>query len=502
MNRAIRRLAVGLLVCYALLFVQLNVLQVGKRDALRADSRNNRESVREFDAPREEILSADGVVVAQSVEIPVDQRAAGDFKFQREYPTKDLFANVSGYYTYAYGATQIEHLYSDVLAGNTPKQQLLAVGETFGSRAQTGQVVLTLRADLQELARKQLGKREGSAVVLDTRTGAVLAMYSNPTYDPNTVAMHNNDKAGAALEALAAARGQPLLANAYQERYMPGSTFKVLTIATGLEAGIVSTVSVWPDENSWTPPNTKNPLQNYGGKTCGGDMPEVFRRSCNIPFARMSVDMGPTVMVQGIKKWGVGEALPIDLPGAAASTFGGNIADFTDSLALLAIHGFGQGSVQMVPLHMAMVAATVANGGVMMKPYVMAKTLARDATVLTETSPEEWRRPISPATAGTLTQFMVGVVNNGTAKCCMALAGGVQAAAKTGTAQLNATGEKQRSHAWIIGFAPAEAPRVAVAVMLKGVNATISAGTGGTLAGPVAKVLLDKALKVTSTTGR
>jgi peptidoglycan glycosyltransferase len=353
-----------------------------------------------------------------------------------------------------------------------------------------------MRNDLHELAKKQLGNREGSAVVLDTRTGAVLAMYSNPTYDPNTVAVHNNDEAGAAIEALAAAPGQPLLANAYQERYMPGSTFKVITTATGLEAGFISTTSVWPDEKSWTPPNTDNPIQNYGRTTCGGDLFEVFRRSCNIPFARMSADMGPQVMVDGVKKWGVGEQLPIDLPKAAASTFGGEASDFTGSLALLAIHGFGQGSVQMVPLHMAMVAATVANGGAMMKPYVVAETLAKNSSVLTATKPEVWRTPIQPATASTLNTLMVGVAQNGTAKCCLALAGGIQAAAKTGTAQLNATGEKQRSHAWITAFAPAEAPRIAVAVMLKGVNAQISAGTGGTLAGPIAKVLLDKALKV------
>jgi peptidoglycan glycosyltransferase len=162
----------------------------------------------------------------------------------------------------------------------------------------------------------------------------------------------------------------------------------------------------------------------------------------------------------------------------------------------LAIHGFGQGGVQMVPLHMAMVAAAVANDGRMMKPYVVDKTLAHNGTVLTQTSPEVWRTPISKPVADQLTQLMVGVVNEGTAKCCMKLARGVQAAAKTGTAQLNADGEEQRSHAWITAFAPAKAPRVAVAVMLKGVNATISAGTGGTLAGPVAKTLLDKALLV------
>ena len=131
MNRVIRRLAIGLLLCYVVLFVQLNVLQVGKRDSLRADVRNNRESVRTFDAPRGPIVTSDGVVVADTAEIPVEQRTAGGYRYQREYPTKELFANVSGYYTYAYGSTQLEHLYGDVLAGDTPKQQMLAVGRAL-----------------------------------------------------------------------------------------------------------------------------------------------------------------------------------------------------------------------------------------------------------------------------------------------------------------------------------------------------------------------------------
>jgi peptidoglycan glycosyltransferase len=144
----------------------------------------------------------------------------------------------------------------------------------------------------------------------------------------------------------------------------------------------------------------------------------------------------------------------------------------------------------MVPLHMAMVAGTIANGGEMMKPHVVDVTLYHDGTVLSRTDPEVWKTPIDPGTAATLTQLMIGVVNQGTART-MQLANGVQAAAKTGTAQLNATGEPQRSHAWIIGFAPAEAPQYAVAVVLKGTTDEISASTGGKLAGPIAKQIFD-----------
>jgi peptidoglycan glycosyltransferase len=195
-------------------------------------------------------------------------------------------------------------------------------------------------------------------------------------------------------------------------------------------------------------------------------------------------------MVAGTKAFGIGEPVPIDLPRPASSFFG-EVSDFEDNLPLLAIGGFGQGNTSMVPLHMAMVAASVANGGVMMEPYVVAETRDRNGAVLDATEPRTWKVPMSRATARTLTDLMIGVVNEGTASCCMQLANGVQGAAKTGTAQLNPTGAEERSHAWIVAFAPAEAPEIAVAVMLKGTNAEISAGTGGRLAGPIAKTVID-----------
>jgi peptidoglycan glycosyltransferase len=274
---------------------------------------------------------------------------------------------------------------------------------------------------------------------------------------------------------------------------MPGSAFKIITTATGLEAGVINPFSYWEPEREYLPPQTTRPIGNYRRTLCGGDLAEVFRRSCNTPFARTAVELGPERMVAGTEAWGFEQPVPIDLPRPAASTFAPDI-DFTQNLPVLALQGFGQGSVQMTPLHMAMVAATVANGGVMMRPYVVDSTLDHEGRVLERTRPEQWLRPINRDTADYLTALMVQVVRDGTARCCMQLEGGVQAAAKTGTAQLNATGEPERSHAWITAFAPAEAPRFAVAVMLKGTNAEISAGTGGTLAGPVAKQVLDAAI--------
>jgi peptidoglycan glycosyltransferase len=492
MNTKIRRLAVGLLVCYLALFVQLNILQVGREEELAADPRNDRQTIRDFNRPRGEIITADGVVLAYSE--PVDNPEA-DLKYRRVYPTGSLFANITGYYTFNYGSTQIERTQSDVLAGTTREQQLKALGQLFTGDDVSGSVVLTVRADVQMVARQALVdprtglEREGSVVVMDPTTGAILAMYSSPTYDPNQVVTGSNQEVNDVFDFLNNFPGKPLLANAYQERYMPGSAFKVITTGIALENGVVTLESSWPSETEWLPPQTTDPIQNYGGTSCGGTMVEVFARSCNIPFAQMAIDLGPERMVAGTQAWGIGERIPIDLPRPVASSFG-EVEDFTEALPLLAIGGFGQGNDLMVPVHMAMVASTVANNGRMMAPHVVDVTRYHDDTVLDRTEPSVWRTPISPGTAATLNQLMVGVVNNGTGRQ-MQLANGIQAAAKTGTAQLNNTGEPERSHAWIIGFAPAEAPRYAIAVMLKGTNDEISAGTGGRLAGPIAKQVLD-----------
>ena len=488
MNKQIRRLAAGLLLCYVVLFVQLNVLQVGQDRELRADPRNTREAVKEFNQPRGPIVTADGVVIAESV--PTDD----GFEYQRQYPTRDLFGNITGYYSYAFGATQLEKTQNGILTGNDIRQQLGGLPDIFkGKTDNSGSVLLTMRKDMQQLAKDLLAGREGSVVMMDPRDGAVIAMYSSPSYDPNDIAVHDTTKASDALEFLNALPEKPLLANAYQERYMPGSTFKVVTTTIALENGAVTPETPFAVEESYTPPQTTDPIENYGGSSCGGVFTEVFARSCNTPFARLAIQLGAEKMVEGAEKYGLNDAVAFDLPRPAKSHFG-TVDEFADNLPLLAIRGFGQNEVALTPLQMAMIAATVANGGVMLRPHVVDATLDHDGNVLDRTEPQIYRRPMREATAATLTQLMIGVVNNGTAKSTMQLANGIQAAAKTGTAQLNARGEPERSHAWIMAFAPAEAPRLAVAVMLKGVNDEISAGTGGKLAGPIAKQMLDYGL--------
>ena len=490
MNRQIRQLAVGLMACYVVLFATLNYWQVAQEEELNANVENTRAVRREFNKPRGPIVTADGVTAAVSVDDP-DPDA--EFDRVRTYPTGDLLSNVTGYFTLNFGSTQVERTYGDVLTGDTTEQQLRSLGDILSSEIDnSGSVRLAVRHDLQQVAKFALGGRTGSVAVIDVQTGAVRAMYSNPTYDPNTFVTLPFEDAQEAIVDLQNAPGNPLLAGAYQQRFMPGSTFKVITTGIGLEAGVIDRTTQFVRESEWVPPQTTNPIQNYRGSTCGGDLPEVFRRSCNIPFAQTAISLGPDRMVAGIEAWGIGEELPIDLPGAAASTFG-DTTDLDQQLPLLGIRGFGQNDDQMVPLHMAMVAGTVANGGRMMSPYVVEATYDHDGRVLDRTRPEVWKTPISAPTAALLTEFMTGVTegDRGTARSVQ-LDGGQRFAAKTGTAELGIIGDPDRVHAWMIGFAPLEAPKYAIAVVLTDLTSTqADAATGGREAGPVVKTVLD-----------
>jgi penicillin-binding protein A len=489
-NRQIRQLALALMTCYLVLFVALNYWQVGQEEELNANVENTRAVRREFNKARGPIITADGIIAAQST---ATDDPDGDIQRRREYPTGDLLSHLTGYFTLNFGSTQIEREYGDVLTGSTTEQQIRSLGDLLSSEVDnSGTVQLAVRHDLQQVAKFLLAGRTGSIAVIEVDTGAVRALYSNPTYDPGVFVDQPFEEAQEAIIELQNADGEPLLSGAYQQRFMPGSTFKVITTGIGLESGVLSLDSEFARETEWVPPQTDDPIQNYRGSQCGGDLAEVFRRSCNIPFAQTAVFLGPEQMVAGTEAWGLGEPLPIDLPRPAASTFG-NTDDLDQQLPLLAIRGFGQNEDQMVPLHMAMVAGTVANGGRMMSPYVVEATYDHDGRVLDRTEPSVWKTPISPGNAAILTELMTGVTegDRGTAGS-VRLDGGVRFAAKTGTAQLGIVDNPDLVHAWMIAFAPLEAPKYAIAVVLTDLQSTLAdAATGGREAGPVVKGMLD-----------
>ncbi|HEV2758348.1 MAG TPA: penicillin-binding transpeptidase domain-containing protein, partial [Acidimicrobiales bacterium] len=262
MNTQIRRLGVVLIVLFSALFIQLNYLQVIKADDLNNHPSNSRAVVRDFSQPRGVIQTADGAVVAQSV--PSNDA----FKFQRQYPLGPLFAHVTGYFSFTYGSEGVEKEYNDALTGNV-SQGSFNPRDLLVERDKTANVTLTISKSLQELAAAQLGERKGSVVALDPRSGAILALVDYPTYDPNTLASHNQDSVRSAWSELNTDAEKPLLPRTYRERYPPGSSFKVVTTAAGLATGTASpTQPVYPTLRELLLPNAGGQtLQNFGGST-------------------------------------------------------------------------------------------------------------------------------------------------------------------------------------------------------------------------------------------
>ncbi len=494
MNRQIARLGAGLLACFLVLFVQLNRVTVFGAQRLKDNPENNREILRDFDAPRGSVATADGVVIARSVENElIGATAEGGtarFERQRVYPEADLFAHVVGYFSLNLGATGIEDSYNAELAGRTLDLSFRGLDDLFVERDRVGDLTLTLRSDVQRVAREQLGDRQGSVVALDPRTGDVFALWSFPSFDPNALAQQDFAAANDAFSILQLDERDPLLAKTYRERFFPGSTFKIVTAAAGLaagpdEGGVSETEPAYPVTREYTPPQTSRPLRNFGGSACGGTLFEILRVSCNTSFAQLAVDVGGERMVGTAEDFGFNARPPIDLPAAAISNFP---TDFAENLPALAQSGIGQNDVSATPLQMAMVAAAVANEGRVMTPRVLDSVRDDEGTVVDEPDPTQWRRAMGAEDADTMRRAMIEVAERGTATNLRI--DGFTVGGKTGTAQLGT--DPPRSHAWIIGFAgpPGEAPTVAVAVIVEGQPGAPSEQTGGRVAAPIAREVM------------
>ena len=487
MTRQIRLLGATLMVCFAILFVQLNRLTVFEAAKLNDNPDNTREILRDFTKPRGTVTTADGVVIAQSV--PSNDR----FELQRQYPEGALFAAITGYYSFTLGSAGVEKTYNDELAGRTIDLSLQEIGDLFVEKERTGDLNLTVRADLQRIAAEQLGDRQGSVVALDPRTGAILAMASFPTYDPNLLANHDTQAAADVATVLDADPEKPRLSRAYQDRFFPGSTFKVVTATAALTSGTISANEPsYPAMREYTPPGTTRPLANFGGSTCGGALFDVLRVSCNTAFAQMGVDTGAEAMIDTAQRFGFNQDVPIDLTRPARSNFP---ASFEQNIPALAQSAIGQFEVAATPLQMALVAAGVANDGQVMTPHVLKDVQDIDGNVVDTYDDEVWTTAMDRGTSALMRDAMVGVVEGGTASRLKVP--GFVVGGKTGTAQLGT--EPPRSHAWIIGFAgpPGELPSIAVAVVIEGQEGA-SEQTGGRVAAPIAQALMQAYLTAPS----
>jgi len=478
-NRQIRRVGIAVVACFVALFLQLNYLQVVKAASLANDPRNIRAVKRAFADPRGQILTSDGTIVARSQ--PVDDQ----FERLRTYPSGPLFAHVSGFFSFNYGASGVEHQYNADLSGRRPEQQFKNLGDWLIGKERTGDAVLTLSNAAQQAARDALGDRKGSVVVLDPSTGEIVALWSFPSYDPSPLSSHSAKAAKAAFDGYTQDPTNPMLARAYRERYPPGSTFKVVTASTAIETGTATPQTSYPVLRFLDLPQSDKQLHNFGNSACGGTMAESFRRSCNTTFGRIGLDLGDK-LVDGMKAFGITEDVPFDLPeapsaGPAPGSFKRNQPSFANA-------AIGQGDIAVTPLQMAMVAGAIANGGVLMAPHVVREIRDADGRVVRRIGPVEWKRAVQPPTAAAVTEMMKDVVRAGTGTA--AAVPGYTVAGKTGTAE--APGGPP--HAWFIGFAPAEAPRFAIAVIVERGGDLGDEATGGRVAAPVAGKVLAKLL--------
>jgi len=478
-NTALRRLSTVVIVMFLALLVGTTWVQFGQASALNNDPRNVRTLYREYGRPRGPIIVG-GQTVAQST--PVDD----PFGYQRTYLQPELYSTVTGFYSVVNGGSQLEKAMNDVLTGQADSLFWTRVQDLVtGRQPQGSSIELTLDPAAQQAALDALGGQQGAVVAIEPSTGRILAMVSTPGYDPNALATHDTTAANAAYQQLLAAEGDPLVNATISENYPPGSTFKLITAAAALESGAYTPDSVIAAPDVLTLPGTRTDLPNFGGVSCGADqqttLADALRISCNTAFAQLGVDVGADALREQAERFGFDDGSLTVPMSVARSTFP------TDpNAAQTALSAIGQESVRSTPLQMAMVAAAIANGGTLMTPYLVQTVRTADLDVVSETAPQELSDAVSASTAQALTDMMVSVVESGSGTA--ARIAGVQVAGKTGTAQTGRDGEAP--HAWFTGFAPASDPQVAVAVIVEHGGSVGSEATGGKVAAPVARAVM------------
>lgn len=478
MNRPLRKVAIATMLMFLALLINANFVQVVNATSLADNHHNSRLLYSQYSHRRGSIV-VDGEAVAQSV-------ATKDaLKYLRVYPFGPAYAPVTGFYSLTYGYSDIEEAENTLLAGQSDTLFTRRLSDYFTGRTiQGGTVVLTLNAHAQGAAYNALTSRHyrGAVVAIDPRTGAILALVSTPSYDPTLVSTHNAAKNTAAWNSFLHDPMQPMLDRAISQTYPPGSTFKVITTAAALSSGRYTPSTVIPAPDRLTFRNGK-PIGNFAGEQCSPSghmtLADALRLSCNTAYGGLGLRIGTDRIHAQAAAFGVGRNLTIPMDVAQSVVPVENAAPFVAQEAI------GQHNDQMTPLQMAMVASAVANHGVLMAPYLVARELSPDSSVISQASPRELDRAVTPNVADELTSMMEGVVNSGTGTA--AQIPGVQVAGKTGTAQHGTAAP----YAWFIAFAPAANPRVAIAVLVEN---TQPGDTGGKVAAPIAREVMQAVL--------
>jgi len=439
---------------------------------LSRDPFNPRLLAASIDRPRGRIIDAKGVELASSRQTPDGWR--------RVYTDRSL-AHVTGYASFKYGASGVEGAYAGSLIGQDAADPLGQMRARYlGGFADPGAVQLAIDAQLQKAVAAALGGRRGAIVVLDPRTGAVKASVSLPNYEPSLVS--DPAQQDVAWTQLSENTERPLINRVAQGLYPPGSTMKVVTAAAALESGLDPKAKIRVDDPfqadpSWGPYRVRSSSRAHGDF----DLSLAMQRSENIYFAKVGLQIGGQRLAEYASKFGIGTAPKCDLPAGRGQV---SNSGALDRPTLLADTAYGQGELLVSPLQMALVAATIANGGVMPTPHYATAVKDASGGVIRTIGPGPVGQVIRPDTARTVTQVMVDAVQAPGAFASAAKVPGVNVAGKTGTAET----PSGAPHGWFIGFAPAEAPTVAIAVLLE------NSPKGGEDAAPVGGAVLKAAL--------
>lgn len=482
MNAPVRKIAISVLVLFTLLILNVNVIQVLQADDLRSDPGNTRVLIDEYSRQRGSIVVA-GEPIASST------RVDDVLQYLRQYPQGPLYASITGSYSLVYGPSALERSENDVLAGSDDRLALRRLTDLLTGRdPKGGNVVLSVNPAAQQAAYDALAGVTGAAVALDPRTGAILAMVSTPSYDPNLLSSHDPQAIRDYSAELDAAPVEPRLNRAISDNYPPGSVFKTIIAAAALSDGLTPE-SVIPAPDVLDLPGSSATLQNFGGSTCSGSQEQslidALTISCNTAFAQLGVDLGEDRVREMAAAFGVdGTGLEIPMP-VAPSQLGD-----VESDAALAQTSIGQRDVRLTPLQAAMIAGAVANDGQLMSPYLVSEIQGPDLSTIDETDPEVLSEPITPEVANDLTTMMQSVVDNGSGRA--AQIDGVDVAGKTGTAEV---ADGVNPHTWFIGFAPAEDPVVAVAVFVANGGSSESEATGGEISAPIGRAVMQAVLE-------
>jgi peptidoglycan glycosyltransferase len=489
MNTSLRRISMTVMALIVLLLLNATMTQVFAADSLRSDPRNQRVLLDEYSRQRGQII-AGGQLLAYSV--ATDSR----YRFLRVYPNPAVYAPLTGFYSLRYSSSGLERAEDPLLNGSDERLFGRRLADFFTGRdPRGGNVDTTINPRVQQAAWDAMQQGcggpacKGAVVALEPSTGKILAMVSSPSYDPNLLASHDPEVQAQAWQRLRDDPNNPLVNRAISETYPPGSTFKVITTAAALQSGASDNQQLTAAPTIPLPGSTAT-LENYGGTQCGSDptvtLSKAFALSCNTAFVQLGLLTGADALRSMAHAFGM-DSTPSVIPLQVAESTIGIIPD----AAALGMSSIGQKDVALTPLENAEIAATIANGGVTMQPYLIDSLRGPDLAVISTTAPYQQRRAVSPQIAAKLTELMIGAEKDAQQKGAIP---GVQIASKTGTAEHGADPRNTPPHAWYIAFAPAQTPRVAVAVLVENGGDRLSA-TGGAIAAPIGRAVIEAALQ-------